>query len=60
MLNDMVPAKTTVSGEFDCLLCVQLQRAIRDKRPEPSRSGLSLHQDNAHLHTSQTVKNTMR
>ena len=37
----------------------QLGRAIRDKRPELYRSGFILHQDNAPVHVSRVVKQTM-
>lgn len=61
VLNHMVPAKTTVNGEYYAhVLRVPLRRAIRDKRPEYVRSGFLFHQDNAPVHVSQLVKDTMR
>ena len=57
----MVPAKTTVNSEYYAhLIRVQLQRAIRDKRPDLARSGFILHQDNAPVHVSQPVKSTLQ
>ena len=58
----MVPDKTTciVNGDYYFgVLREQLRRAIRDKRPELYRSGFILHQDNAPVHVSRVVKQTM-
>ncbi|MCG8044068.1 MAG: hypothetical protein JAY66_00005 [Candidatus Thiodiazotropha taylori] len=61
VLNHMVPAKTTVNSEYYAhLIKFQLQRAIRDKRPELVRSGFILHQDNAPVHVSQLVTSTLK
>ena len=60
VLNHMVPDKTTVNGDYySSVLRVQLRRAIREKRPELHRSGFILHQDNAPVHVSRVVKQTM-
>ena len=56
----MVPDKTIVNGDYySGVLREQLRRAIRDKRPELYRSGFILHQDNAPVHVSRVVKQTM-
>ena len=60
VLNHMVPDKTVVNGDYySGVLRKQLRRAIRDKRPELYRSGFILHQDNAPVHVSRVVKQTM-
>lgn len=57
VLQHTVPDKTTVNAEYySCLLRTQLQRAVREKRPNLYRSGYILHQDNAPVHTSRQVK----
>ena len=59
-LNHMVPEKTIVNGDYySGVLREQLRRAIRDKRLELYRSGFILHQDNAPVHVSRIVKQTM-
>ena len=56
----MVPDKIIVNGDYySGVLREQLRRAIRDKRPEFYRSGFILHQDNAPVHVSPVVKQTM-
>ena len=56
----MVSDKTIVNDDYySGVLREQLQRAIRDKRPELYRSGFILHQDNAPVHVSRVVKQTM-
>ena len=60
VLNYMVSDKTIVNGDYySGVLGEQLRRAIRDKRPELYRSGFILHQDNAPVHVSHVVKQTM-
>ena len=60
VLNQMVPDKTIENGDYySGVLREQLLRAIRDKRPELYRSGFILHQDNAPVHVSRVVKQTM-
>ena len=60
VLNHMVPDKTIVNGDYySGVLQEQLQRAIQDKLPELYRSGFILHQDNAPVHVSRFVKQTM-
>ena len=60
VLNHMVPNKTIVNGDYySGVLREQLQRAIQGKRPELYRSGFMLHQDNAPVHVSRVVKQTM-
>ena len=60
VLNHMVPDKTIVNGDYySGVLREQLRRAIRDKRPELYRSEFILHQDNAPVHISRVVKQTM-
>ena len=60
VLNHMVPDKTIVNGDYYLgVLREQLQIAILDKRPELYRSGFILHQDNAPVHVSRVVKQTM-
>ena len=60
VLNHMVPDKTIVNGDYySGVLQEQLRRAIRDKRPELYRSRFILHQDNAPVHVSRVVKQTM-
>ena len=60
VLNHMVPDKTIVNGDYySGVLREQLRRAIRDKRPELYRSGFILNQDNAPVHVSGVVKQTM-
>ena len=56
----MVPNKTIVNVDYySGVLREQLQRAIQDKRQELYRSGFMLHQDNAPVHVSRVVKQTM-
>ena len=56
----MVPDKTIVNGDYySGVLREQLRRAIRDKRPDLYKSGFILHQDNAPVHLSRVVKQTM-
>ena len=60
VLNHMVPDKTIVNSDYySGVLREQLRRAIRDKCPELYRSGFILHQDNAPVHVSRVVKQTM-
>ena len=60
VLNHMIPDKTIVNGDYySGVLREQLRRAIRDRRPELYRSGFILHQDNAPVHVSRVVKQTM-
>ena len=60
VLNRMVPDKTIVNGDYySGVLREQLRRAIQDKLPELYRSGFILHQDNAPVHVSRVVKQTM-
>ena len=60
VLNHMVPDKTFVNGDYYYnVLREQLRRTIRDKGPELYRSGFILHQDNAPVHVSRVVKQTM-
>ena len=60
VLNHMVPDKTIVKCDYySGVLREQLRRAIQDKRPELYRSGFILHQDNAPVHASRFVKQTM-
>lgn len=61
VLNHTVPNKTTVNGEYySNLLSTQLQRAVREKRPDLHRSGYILHQDNAPVHKCRQVQDTMQ
>ena len=56
----MVPDKTIVNGDYySGVLRKQLPRAIRDKRPALYRSEFILHQDNAPVHVSRVVKQTI-
>ena len=60
VLNHMVPDKTVVNGDYySGVLRDQLRRAIRDKRLELYMSRFILHQDNAPVHVSRVVKQTM-
>ena len=60
VLNHMVPYKTIVNGDcYSGVLQEKLLRAIQDKRPILYRSGFILHQDNAPVHVSRIVKQTM-
>ena len=60
VLNHKVPDKTVVNADYySGVLREQLRRTIRDKRPELYRSGFILHQDNAPVHVSRVVKQTM-
>ena len=60
VLNHMAHDNTIVNGDYySGELREQLRRAIRDKRPELYSSGLILHQDNAPVHVSCVVKQTM-
>ena len=60
VLCHMVPNKTTVNGEYySHLIKTQLQRVVREKRPDHYRSGYILHQDNAPVHMSRRVQDTI-
>ena len=60
VLNNMVPDKTFVNGDYySGVLREQLRRAIQNKCPELYRSGFILHKDNAPVHVSRVVKQTM-
>ena len=61
VLNHMLlPDRTIVNGDYySVVLREQLHRAIRDKRPELYRSRFILHQNNAPVHVSRIVKQTM-
>ena len=60
VLNHMVPEKTIANGDYySGVLREQLRRAIQDKRPDLYRSGFILHQDNAPVHVTRVVKQTM-
>ena len=43
---------------YSHLIRIPLQRAIREKRPDPARSGFILYHDNAPVHMSQLVKSS--
>ena len=60
VLCHMFPNKTTVNGEYySHLIQTQLQHAVREKRPDLYRSGYILHQDNAPVHMSRRVQDTI-
>lgn len=56
----MRQGESIISARYSDILCTDLRRAIKDKRPGRLNEGVILLQDNARPYTAQHIKDTIR